>query len=213
MRTEPFRPARLAGFGLLVLLGLFFDTSRAHAHGPEEHRQVLVSVETAHLDLLVSWELTAGPETIRYRALADLDRSGSVDGPLERWIAQGYLLPRMLGGLVIEVDGRRAQPEVLHAVFRDGPGRGDARSLEGMAHVRLDWPETAEWMRLQIGLELDQSPATIALQVMAPAVGVEDTNLRPARAPGLWNPMWIREQEAMNLLIRRTSNRAPIESP
>ena len=127
---------RSLGVACVLVIGLVASVS-ASAHERTSDRRVILDVDEATSQALVSWTLPAGAEADRLRTIADANGDGTVRSPTEQLARAMLVVPRMLDGLVVHADGEPVELTLTDLHIRDGAADGRRRGLEAMAIVAL----------------------------------------------------------------------------
>ncbi|MCA9562108.1 MAG: hypothetical protein KC561_01405 [Myxococcales bacterium] len=163
-------PSRGLLGALICALFLVAWSSTAFAHDLQEHRHIVLSVSEYDVKLLIAYEVPAGPEAERLRAMGDFDRDGSLETEGYEGLAQYQaLLPRLLAGIVIARGDVALDLELEGANFQDGAGDGPRRGLTGMAlySAQMELPDSASF-----SVELSEAtvPTVLEFQTEPPVV-------------------------------------------
>ena len=187
---------------LLLTLPLLLLPHDAAAHDASEARQVLVQIEPAGVDVLITWELSGGIEAARYRALIDITRTGRIDPGLDQVLAASTLLPRVLRGVVLLQNRIPWQGELVHFIARDGPGRGANAPIVVAVHLHAPWPSAgSEELRWEVLAAPEHPGLWVALQ-LSPYLEVRHTTLPPGQTTfPYFGPALIHDQDAASVLV------------
>lgn len=217
MRLSSRLAARcLAAFSLTLVLALAFGAPRdARAHDYDETRRLLVTVDTDAIEVLVVWELPAGPEAELLRGMIDLDRDGAIADSGWEPIVQAQLLgPRLLRGLSLELAGTAVTLAPDRVAYRDGAGDGARRGFVAMLLLQAarSLPEPPTSATVRVALAPDTPATQLELQ-LGDGVELVDSPVPPAPDAPVIGPLALIPGAPAALAVRRAAPPSPGSPP
>lgn len=147
-------------------------TGFASAHERDADRRLILDIEADAATALVSWTLPAGAGAEQLRSIADANGDGRVHAPTERLAQAMLVVPRMLDGIEVRVDGVLVALELEDLHIRDGALDGHRRGLEAMALVRISMGDALDdgAATLEVGMTSGDGHLRVEAQAHPPAV-------------------------------------------
>lgn len=183
---------------VLIALVVGLSCAVAAAHELDEQRELMVSIGPGQVDLLLAWSVPPGEDAARLRALTLPLHFGGLDDSVRERLLAASLLPRMMRGVQVSMDGVVLQPEIERFHLRDSPGRGATRGFQAMALLRVSAPElvpdppeagaAAPAWSFRVERALHADPVQLVVQV-DPERGWTVTDTALPASPPLWGPV------------------------
>lgn len=190
-------PRRVVLVALVALVALVWDGPLL-AHELDEQRELMVSIAPGQIDFLLAWNVPPGEDAARLRALTFPLQVGRLEASVRERMLAASLLPRMMRGVQVSMDGVVLQPEVERFHLRDHSGREATRGLQAMALLRVSVPGlvpeppeaggAAPAWSFRVERTLHADPVQLVVQV-DPALGWTVTNTALPASPPLWGPV------------------------
>ena len=181
---RPTRVVRLRPVLVFIILAGALPAPSAISHELVEQRQLILSVSPEGVELLVVYELPAGAPAARLRLWMDLDKDGTTsnDG-LEALARAQLLVPRLISGIDVVLDGAPVQLALAEVSFTDGAGSGEEMGFVGMAIYAWSSPDPIATSTVELRVSEDTPSVLAHVQTTGPLTIAASTVPRAPDAP------------------------------